>query len=848
YSFEMSRIFVKQLPKNVTKEELMNHFAAAGQITDINLKFKKNGSFRRFAFIGFESEEAANEAFKFNNTYIKTSKIIVEQCLDLVYLYRFVCQSKSIDFDWIIFIIKRKKMLMQKVKSKTSNTLLKRKMKFQKEKLDTLMQNPNFIKYLKLNKRGTADLVDTLKDKFGDFKQEEVKGEESEKVKEEELKEEGSEEEESEEVKEEGSEEEESEPKNQSLANRNISDIEYLQCLIKASADEVANEKEKKANKWKTLYTVKVRTRERHTSKEKTGKIFTKKLLKDFFRPLTFSSLRIPRKVTSIAYVGFKTERNMKKALEKDKSFIGLDNNEPHWKVAEHKLQKEAEPVGDSGKLFVRNLWYSITENDLKELFETIGPIAEVTLPICKLTQRSKGFAHVTFVFPEHAVKAMNELDGKDLKGRILHILPSLSNEDEENNKEETSYQKKKKDEQKKNANNWHNWHTLFIGSKTVIDLMSQKDNTSKYEIFEDEQGASAAVSMAINEAQIVEETKKTLEENGVSLEAFSKTNVQRSSQVILVKNLPAKTAATELKEVFGKYGNLGRVVLPPSGVTAIIEFLNPSEAKEAFKELAYSRFKYLPLYLEWAPFEVFTSPAGKISPEKKIEKTKKNVEEKSPEENTTLYVKNMNFKTDEETLKTHFSKIGEVCSVMIAKRRMLSQGYGFVQFFKTYDADQALRVLQNSILDGHNLLIKKSEKKLVSRDSKLSKMVAKPGDPIEPKILIRNIPFQATYKEIKDLFETTGIVKLLRLPRKVGSTEHRGFGFIEFVTMEEAKNAMTSLGASTHLYGRRLVLEWANEDETVEQLRLKTAEKFLASAPPKKKLKLATNNEVGAL
>ncbi|RXG51526.1 putative RNA-binding protein 19 [Armadillidium vulgare] len=198
YSFEMSRIFVKQLPKNVTKEELSKHFAPAGQITDINLKFKKNGSFRRFAFIGFESEEAANEALKFNNTYIKTSKIIVDQCLDLDH--------------------KKKENINVKNEKQDFKYALKKKDEISKEKLDTLMQNPNFIQYLKLNKRGTADLVDTLKDKFGDFKEEEEgeKEEESEEVK-------GGE---SEEAKEEESEGEENEPKNQSLANRNISDIE----------------------------------------------------------------------------------------------------------------------------------------------------------------------------------------------------------------------------------------------------------------------------------------------------------------------------------------------------------------------------------------------------------------------------------------------------------------------------------------------------------------------------------------------------------------------------------------------------------------------------------------------
>lgn len=41
-----------------------------------------------------------------------------------------------------------------------------------------------------------------------------------------------------------------------------------------------------------------------------------------------------------------------------------------------------------------------------------------------------------------------------------------------------------------------------------------------------------------------------------------------RSKTVILVKNLPARTTASELREKFQKFGELGRVVLPPSGVT----------------------------------------------------------------------------------------------------------------------------------------------------------------------------------------------------------------------------------------------------------------------------------------
>lgn len=69
----------------------------------------------------------------------------------------------------------------------------------------------------------------------------------------------------------------------------------------------------------------------------------------------------------------------------------------------------------------------------------------------------------------------------------------------------------------------------------------------------------------------------------------------ERSKTVILVKNLPAGTSATELEEIFGQHGGLGRVLLPEGGITAIVEFLEPTEAKQAFLSLAYSRVRALP-------------------------------------------------------------------------------------------------------------------------------------------------------------------------------------------------------------------------------------------------------------
>ena len=61
---------------------------------------------------------------------------------------------------------------------------------------------------------------------------------------------------------------------------------------------------------------------------------------------------------------------------------------------------------------------------------------------------------------------------------------------------------------------------------------------------------------------------------------------------MILVKNLPSGVSASELEGLFSPHGSLGRVVLPPAGLTAIVEFLEPTEAKRAFTRLAYSKVR----------------------------------------------------------------------------------------------------------------------------------------------------------------------------------------------------------------------------------------------------------------
>ena len=64
------------------EEKLRKHFGKVGLVTDCSLKYTKNGVFRKFAFIGFKTEQEAQSALKqFNNTFIDASKIVVSQSM-----------------------------------------------------------------------------------------------------------------------------------------------------------------------------------------------------------------------------------------------------------------------------------------------------------------------------------------------------------------------------------------------------------------------------------------------------------------------------------------------------------------------------------------------------------------------------------------------------------------------------------------------------------------------------------------------------------------------------------------------------------------------------------------------
>uniref|UniRef100_A0A8C2TVI5 RNA binding motif protein 19 n=1 Tax=Coturnix japonica TaxID=93934 RepID=A0A8C2TVI5_COTJA len=871
-------------------------FAAFGTLTDCCLKFTKDGKFRKFGFIGYKSEDAAQAALNhFNRSFIDTSRITVELCKSF--------GDPSKPKAWSKHSQKIPALEKQPEKPMTiaapASTKKDKKKKNASENLKELEEDKTFQEFLVVHQKRSQVATwanDTLAEEPKKEKSKPVAdylnfdSDESEDLSEEE--EDGGES-----SKDEKETKAKKQQKKKAATREDLSDMDYLKSKVvrdsssysSSSTDEetdseeleVESKTEEDSGSTENIGTHtekrrKSKSREaeqealaekkkgstletsvqqkKHVSSAGASTLHTVKLrgaplniteqkIREFFSPLKPVAIRIGKdaqgKNTGFIFVDLKSEAEVKRALKRKKEYIGkryvevsrCENTPKETATAKTDDQpwqrvkrddEEEEDLSESGRLFVRNLPFTSTEEDLEKIFSKYGPLSEIHFPIDRLTKKPKGFAFITYMIPEHAVKAYAEMDGQVFQGRMMHLLPSTIRKlkiEDVAAEESSCYKKQKEAKDKANSASSHNWNTLFVGTNAVADAIAQKYNASKSQVLDHESKDSVAVRVALGETELVQEIRRFLIENGVSLDSFSQAAGERSKTVILVKNLPATTSTAELEAVFSKHGSLGRVLLPAGGITAIVEFLEPTEAKQAFTKLAYSKFRSVPLYLEWAPMGVFSSPAlqkkntealekeGKerLVPDgdttvKGSEKTSAQDDEEEEEEDEeesipgcTLFIKNLNFNTTEDTLKETFSKVGAVKSSTISKKKdkagtLLSMGFGFVEYKKPESAQKALRQLQGCIVDGHKLEVKISERAVrpAVKSSRKKQTVKKQKT---SKILVRNIPFQATVREIRELFSTFGELKTVRLPKKMAGTgSHRGFGFVDFLTKQDAK------------------------------------------------------------
>ncbi|KAL4291182.1 hypothetical protein GQ457_14G008020 [Hibiscus cannabinus] len=790
----MSRICVKNLPKHVAEERLRDFFSQKGEVTDAKLMRTRDGKSRQFAFIGYRTEQEAEEAIKyFNKSYLDTSRIICE-------IARKVGDPNT-PHPWSRYSTKEHDNLTETGKNKAGTKSSGKKDLENGENDDLQLQE--FLQLMQprvKSKMWANDIVlDTpINQNSKATEKKDVAEKESRKT--------------SASVDVDSDETDIALDENETKASDNVarnevvSDMDYFKSRVKKDwSDSESDDSEE------------------NDDADQKGK-------------QNSSSENV-------------IQDQIQEGSSKDLDGEILDPGNPSSGEKD-----DRDLVLESGRLFVRNLPYTATEDELTELFSKFGDLSQVHLVIDKDTKRSKGIAYILYKVPECAVRALEEVDKSIFQGRLLHVMPAKLKKPTEKinelaNQGSKSFKQKREEERKASeaSGDTRAWNSLFMRPDTVVENIARKYGVSKSELL-DREADDLAVRIALGETQVISETKKALTNAGVNLSsleeiAAGKTDgIKRSNHVLLVKNLPYGSSEGELAKMFGKFGSLDKIILPPTKTLALVVFLEPGEARAAFKGLAYKRYKDAPLYLEWAPDNVLnksSAPEGEKKNDAAVGEhdVKRAILEQHVEgisdadidpdriESRSLFVKNLNFNTTEETLKNHFTELvkeGKIKSIRVKKHvkngKQVSMGYGFIEFDSVETATNVCRDLQGTILDGHALILQLCHAKKEQAVKNVEK------DKSSTKLIVRNVAFEATEKDLRQLFSPFGQVKSLRLPMKFGN--HRGFAFVEFVTKQEAQNALESL-SSTHLYGRHLVLERAKEGESLEELRARTAAQF---------------------
>ncbi|KAJ5446562.1 hypothetical protein N7491_002644 [Penicillium cf. griseofulvum] len=513
--------------------------------------------------------------------------------------------------------------------------------------------------------------------------------------------------------------------------------------------------------------------------------------------------------------------------------------------------------IQNSARLFLRNLAYDTTESDLQPIFERFGKIEEIHVAFDTRSTTSKGFAYVQYSHADAAIDAYQTLDGKHFQGRLLHILPASAKKTYKIDEYELSklpLKKQREIKRKQNAGgSSFSWNSLYMNADAVMSSVAGRLGVSKSELL-DPTSSDAAVKQAHAETHVIQETKAYFASNGVNIDAFKQR--ERGNTAILVKNFSYGVTSAELRSLFDPYGKIIRLLMPPSGTIAIVEFAQPDEAQKAFKGMAYRKMGDSILFLEKAPKNLFDGSAAPraLAPETRGKdqgfSTADTFAADEPDDSvatTTLFVKNLNFSTTNEKFLEVFRSLdgfitGRIKTKPDPKRpgQTLSMGFAFADFKTKAQAQAAMSAMNGYKLDQHELLIRASHKGKDAAEERRREDTAKKVAARRTKIIIKNLPFQATKKDIRSLFGAYGQLRSVRVPQKFDHTA-RGFGFADFVSAREAENAMDAL-KNTHLLGRRLVLEFVNEEAVDPEEELARLEKKVGEQMDRVKLQQLTS------
>lgn len=212
-----------------------------------------------------------------------------------------------------------------------------------------------------------------------------------------------------------------------------------------------------------------------------------------------------------------------------------------------------------------------------------------------------------------------------------------------------------------------------------------------------------------------------------------------------------------------------------------------------------------------------------KDSKKRKVEESSEEVEEsseepiakkpKTNEEPATLFVGRLSWNIDDEWLRREFEPVGGVISARVIMERSTgkSRGYGYVDFDSKSAAEKALQEYQGKELDGRPINLDMSTGKPHASNPKTDRAKQFGDVPSAPSdtLFVGNLSFNAERDSLFNTFGEYGTVVSCRIPTHPDTQQPKGFGYVQFSSVDEAKAALEALNGE-YLDGRACRLDFS--------------------------------------
>ncbi|EGW34628.1 uncharacterized protein SPAPADRAFT_57674 [Spathaspora passalidarum NRRL Y-27907] len=181
-------------------------------------------------------------------------------------------------------------------------------------------------------------------------------------------------------------------------------------------------------------------------------------------------------------------------------------------------------------------------------------------------------------------------------------------------------------------------------------------------------------------------------------------------------------------------------------------------------------------------------------------------------DEPATLFVGRLSWNIDDEWLKREFEHIGGVIGARVIMERSTgkSRGYGYVDFDNKDSAEKALVEMQGKEIDGRPINLDMSTgKPHASKSNDRAKQFGDTPSAPSDTLFIGNLSFNAQRDNLFEIFGQHGTVISCRIPTHPDTQQPKGFGYVQFSSVDEAKAALEALNGE-YIEGRACRLDFS--------------------------------------